>query len=445
MASSSGGFWTAGSYDKALPGAYFNIKSAPSTSSSVAIKGIVATTYALPAPAASSATLDGAVAGNKFQTFEKTEYFGNSYEDSLGFTSSDAEAFDLNQIFNYSVTAKLLPTTSWVASIEENQYTTTDVDSDYTLISSSVEALSAVYTYEKVETLVKTEKVVTWTGTAQTASNFIAELYNIDFNTAVLDSLVAFTSAGVATFVAAIVDMREAYGKMVRGVVLQGITDTDTASGRWYINKVIDTLYLKDSNDVVHNAVTMAMICGAMDAGALYNESNTAKTITGISKLTDVNGDDFNFYVTDTLKDYVNAGFFTPSYRDDGVLIVTTDINCLEEDIVLNGMNISKDVFCKNRPSRVIDQIIRDLQLKWKSTYVGKVSNNAKGRRLFKAYCIQYLEKIQDNDGIENFDRDEDIDVLECPDVSKKDAVLLNLCVQPIDSMEKLYGSIIVA
>ena len=76
MASSSGGFWTAGSYDKALPGAYFNVKSAPSVSSSVATKGVVATTYALPAPAASSATLDGAVAGNKFQTFEKTEYFG---------------------------------------------------------------------------------------------------------------------------------------------------------------------------------------------------------------------------------------------------------------------------------------------------------------------------------------------------------------------------------
>lgn len=445
MGSSSGGFWTAGSYDKVLPGAYFNIKSAPSVSSSVATKGVVAMTYDIAAPIASDATIDGAVYGNKFQTFEKSEYFSNSYEDELGFTSGDDEAFNLNQVFNYSITAKILPSKTWAASIDEDTYDTTDADKVWTLISSEVDTLSAVYTYEKIESLVKTVKIISWAGTAQTSANFIAELYNIDFNTAIFDSLDVFLPANVASFITAIVDMRESYGKIVRGVILQEFEDTDSSAARWYVNKVIDSLYVTDSNDVVHNAMTIATICGAMDAGALYNESNTAKVLSGISKLTDSNGDDYNPYVTNSLAEYVSAGFWTPCYRDDGVLIVTTDINCLEEDIVLNGMNINKDVFCKNRPTRVIDQVIRDLQLKWKSTYVGKVSNSAKGRRLFKAYCIQYLEKIQDNDGIEDFNRDEDIDVLECPDITKKDAVLLNLFIKPIDSMEKLYGSIIVS
>lgn len=445
MSSSSGGFWTAGSYDKVLPGSYFNVKSAPSVSSSEASKGIVAITYDIAAPKASETTLDGAVYGNKFQTFEKSEYFGNAYEDTLGFTSGDDEAFNLNQVFNYSISAKILPSKTWTASIDEDTYVTASVDKNWTLISSEVEALSAIYTYEKIDNLVSTIKIITWTGTAQTSANFIAELYNIDFNTAIFDSLNLFLPTNVSSFISAIVDMREGYGKMVRGVILQEFDDTDSSTARWYVNKVINSLYVTDSSGLVHDAMTVAMICGAMDAGALYNESNTAKVLSGIDKISDANGDDYNPYVTYSLANYVSAGFWTPCYRDDGVLIVTTDINCLEEDIVLNGMNISKDVFCKNRPTRVIDQVIRDLQLKWKSTYVGKVSNSAKGRRLFKAYCIQYLEKIQDNDGIEDFDRDTDIDVLECPDTSKKDAVLLNLYLKPIDSMEKLYGSIIVS
>lgn len=455
MAQSNGGIWTAGSYSKVLPGAYFNIKSAPSTSSDIATKGTVALIYDIAVPSADVDTVDEATLYGKFIEIEKSDYISGAYADILGFVTSDSEAYLLNQLFNYATTAQVLPKYSWVADVADADATTADAEKAWTLVSSTITAgVSAVYVYERIVGTIKTTRTITWTATATTLAKFTQELYNITFDVAVIDSKNEFdTSLEIQAFVSAIVDLRNNYGKQVKGVVTQDIDDTDTASGLWYINKVHNIINFLDGDGIVRDAYVWAVIVAAMDAGALYNESNTAKVITGMSKLCDENGNDFNPYVSSTisgedtqsLEDEVASGFFAPCYRDDGVLIVCSDVNCLTEDIVFNGYNINSDIFKKNRPTRVISQLITDMSLKWKTSFMGKVTNNDKNRGIFKAYCINYLEKIQANDGIENFDRNNDIQIIASPDASKKDAVVMNLYVQPLDSMEKLYGTFTVA
>lgn len=454
MANSNGGIWTAGSYSKVLPGAYFNIKSAPSTSSDIASKGTVALIYDIATPSASVDTVDGEALYGKFIEVGKSDYISGAFADVLGFGSSDSKAYILNQIFNYAITAQILPAYTWVADVADVDTTVPSSTKAWTLISSTVSAGSAVYVYEKIVATTKTTRTITWTGTKVDLDKFIQELYNVNFDVAVVDTKTEFsTSQEIQALVAGIVDLRNNYGKQVKCVVSQDIADTDTASGLWYVNKVHNIINFLDGDGIVRDAYVWACIVAAMDAGALYNESNTAKVITGMTKLCDESGIGFNPYVstaisgkdTQSLEEEVSAGFFAPCYRDDGVLMVCSDRNALTEDIVFNGYNINSDIFAKNRPTRVISQLITDMSLKWKNTFMGKVTNNAKNRDIFKAYCINYLEKIQANDGIENFDRNNDIQVLPCPDTSKKDAVVMNIFVQPLDSMEKLYGTFTVA
>ena len=72
-------------------------------------------------------------------------------------------------------------------------------------------------------------------------------------------------------------------------------------------------------------------------------------------------------------------------------------------------------------------------------TYLGKVDNEEDGRNLFKADVISYLNLLQSIKCIQNFDSTTDIEVLPGNDI---DAVVCNLWVQPVDSMEKLYMTV---
>ena len=72
--------------------------------------------------------------------------------------------------------------------------------------------------------------------------------------------------------------------------------------------------------------------------------------------------------------------------------------------------------------------------------FLGKVNNNEDGRQAFKANRIKYFRDLEARGAIENF-AVEDIEVLRGED---KDAVVVNVKVQPIDSMEKLYMTVVV-
>ena len=63
---------------------------------------------------------------------------------------------------------------------------------------------------------------------------------------------------------------------------------------------------------------------------------------------------------------------------------------------------------------------------------------NEQGRARFQAAIVGYLQQIQDNQGIQNFTSD-DVEVLAG---SAIDAIVVNVAIQAVDSVEKIYMTI---
>lgn len=120
----------------------------------------------------------------------------------------------------------------------------------------------------------------------------------------------------------------------------------------------------------------------------------------------------------------------------DGRAIVEQDINTLTTFTPTKGKQ-----FSKNRVIRVLDGLANDYMRVFSASYIGKVSNNADGRSLFKGEIINITDQYQNIGAVQNFDPQADIEVL--PGVDS-DAVVVNQWVQPVDSAEKFYFTITV-
>jgi hypothetical protein len=90
---------------------------------------------------------------------------------------------------------------------------------------------------------------------------------------------------------------------------------------------------------------------------------------------------------------------------------------------------------------RTLNQICNDFYEHISNYFIGKVDNNASGRNLMKGWCVGYLNEMQANNGIQNF-TSQDIEVLPGSDI---DAVVINVGIQPVDSVEKIYTTITVS
>lgn len=133
--------------------------------------------------------------------------------------------------------------------------------------------------------------------------------------------------------------------------------------------------------------------------------------------------------------DALNHGWVVFTARRDGSVVVEQDINSL----TTFTEDTPKD-FRKNRVLRTLDTIATNTQEVFETTFIGKVNNDPSGRDLFKANRASYLRDLTNGGVILDFDP-ADISVEPGND---KDAVLVNLSVTPIDSMEKLYMTILV-
>ncbi|PAD78010.1 phage tail sheath family protein [Paenibacillus campinasensis] len=92
--------------------------------------------------------------------------------------------------------------------------------------------------------------------------------------------------------------------------------------------------------------------------------------------------------------------------------------------------------FSKNRVVRVLDGIANDLKLIFEQSYIGKVDNNVDGRTLFWAECAAYFASLQNIGAIQNFDANEDIVVTPG---TEGDVLFVDIQVQPVDAIEKVY------
>lgn len=120
----------------------------------------------------------------------------------------------------------------------------------------------------------------------------------------------------------------------------------------------------------------------------------------------------------------------------DGRAVVEQDINTLTTFTPEKGKS-----FAKNRVLRVLDGLGNDFMRVFSKSYVGKVPNHEDGRNLFKAEILNIVNQYENIGAITNFDSKTDLEVLPG---DESDAVLVNIWVQPVDSVEKIYMTVTV-
>lgn len=162
-------------------------------------------------------------------------------------------------------------------------------------------------------------------------------------------------------------------------------------------------------------------------AGSQVFESLTCKVVEGAVEI-------INWVPEEDIVDALTAGRFILSYRQDGAVCVEQDINTLREFTVDKN-----DAFSKNRVIRCLDEIGNTVALIFNRNYCGKVDNDNAGRNMFKTEIISLIDQLQGIGAVQNFDGAKDITVLPGDRI---DAVVVDLVIQPVDSMEKLYMTV---
>lgn len=175
--------------------------------------------------------------------------------------------------------------------------------------------------------------------------------------------------------------------------------------------------------------VTMDSFVGyyaGLTAGSSVNQSNTYKLIEGALSI-------LNPLTDEEIEAGLRKGKTMLSYRSDGAVVVEQDINTLYEP-----NNDVSDVFAKNRVIRCLDDINNYIKQLFENTFIGKVDNSDNGRSLLKSHILSYLGDLARMGAIETINA-EDITVSAGNDIS---GVVIELSIQPVDAMEKLYMTV---
>ena len=212
---------------------------------------------------------------------------------------------------------------------------------------------------------------------------------------------------------------REKRGKKVQAVVYNS-AEAD------YEGIISVNQGFKTATETVDTALFPVWVA-SKTAGAQVNESLTASVVDGAVEI-------INPILEDEIEDALNAGRFVVSYRQDGAVCVEKDINTLHTFTVDKGY-----AFSKNRVIRCLDEIGDSTALTFNRSYAGKVDNNADGRNDFKTEIISFMDTLAGIGAIQNFEGASDITILPGEAV---DAVVVDVTVQPVDSMEKLYMTV---
>lgn len=202
-------------------------------------------------------------------------------------------------------------------------------------------------------------------------------------------------------------------------LVAAGLTNPDS---RFVIN-VNSGVTLNDGT-----VLTAAQTCwwaGGAEAGAKYNESLTYAQYPGAIACSPVMKN--SQYI-----EALTSGELV-LYAEDGKVRIEQDINSL--------VTLTQDTtkpYQKNRVIRLCNTIANDVYRQFTDSYIGVVNNNDEGRMMFKNAIVGYLLDIQANNGIQNFEP-EDVEVLPGTDI---DAIVVNIVIQAVDSVEKIYLTI---
>lgn len=247
-------------------------------------------------------------------------------------------------------------------------------------------------------------------------TNYLTLARTAKWNTMAVVSDGATVNADVVAFIE---DLRTNEGKYVQAVV----ANYNQADNEGIINNVCGCVI---DNVQISAEEFNAWVAGTT-AGSTVIGSNTGKIVEGA---TSIIGAMSNQQIIDALE----TGKFLLSLNQDGNIKVEKDINSLHTFSATKSY-----AFSKNRVIRVLDEIGTSITSMWENTFLGKVSNNADGRNVFKATIISYLTLLQNIGAIQEFSGNDDVTVVAGENI---DAVEAEIRVKPVDSMEYLYMTI---
>lgn len=253
------------------------------------------------------------------------------------------------------------------------------------------------------------------TVSAAAYSDYLQAIEPYKFDIMIYDGSDTTVQDAMVAFIKRIADDSGQYSQLVAS----GLTNPDSR----YVINVENGVALSD--DTVLTAAEATWWVGGAQAGAKYNQSLTYASYPSAKeaspKLTN------SQYVEALSKG--KLVFFA----EDGQVKVEQDINSL----VSFTPDIGK-VYRKNRVMRLCNTIANDVYRQFSDNFIGAVNNNEDGRSRFKAAIVGYLLDIQANQGIQNFTAD-DVEVLPGTDI---DAIVVNIAIQAVDAVEKIYMTI---
>jgi hypothetical protein len=211
-------------------------------------------------------------------------------------------------------------------------------------------------------------------------------------------------------------------GKKVQAVINDYATADNECVVSVYPQNIID--------NTGHQFTNEEMVCwvAGCTAGANVNESLTYAAHPDAVEVTPV--------LTQTQQiQALNAGQFA-LFEEFGTIKNIQDINTFTSFAATKGKQ-----FRKNRVIRTLFGICNDAYRTFSLYYVGNTNNDAVGRGLLKAELLNLLLRYQGNNALQNVVAD---DVVVSPG-QDSDSVLIEMYIQPVDSIEKIYINITIS
>ena len=251
-------------------------------------------------------------------------------------------------------------------------------------------------------------------GTVQSSaySAYLTAIEPYKFDIMIYDGSDSTVQDAMVAFIKRLADENGQYSQLVAS----GLTNPDSR----YVIDLESGATLSSGVQLTAQQATWWL--GGAEAGARSNQSLTYASSPGAIACTPVMTN--SQYIA-----AINAGQIV-FFADDNEVRIETDINSLTTftpDIT--------NVYRKNRVMRLCNTIANDVYKQFSQNFIGVVNNNEQGRALFQAAIVGYLLDIQGNQGIQNFSA-EDVEVLPGTDI---DAIIVNVTLQVVDSVEKIY------
>lgn len=462
----AGGTWEF--QNKLQPGVYINFRSSPSSLTTVGDRGIVAI----------ARSIDWGTPGEVVTIDTPQDAF-----DKLGYDISSEQMLFLRQIFRGTTTTNganrvyvyLLPTTGGVAaSVTVGELTATangvgTRGNEITLVITAnpdTEITEGVYAVFTVDTVVDGQ-----VQDSQTIGSYTSES---DYTAAQIGDLVAnrwVTFSGTPTG-----SLEATAGSPLTGGTSGVVSTTAYSQFLNAIEPYMFNVIIYDGDDATTKSAFSSFVRRLTTESGIYTQAvmadyasadnetvisvvssidlNTGETLTPAQATWWVGGASAGAANYQSLTyaihpDAVRTDRTTSAQRDDairsgnlmlieefGAVKILSDIN------TFTGYTPNKTrAFSKNRTIRVLWSLANDIYNTFSLYYIGKVDNTVVGRNLFKAEIISYCTALQGNGAIQNFTAD-DVEVLPG---TETDAIVINLAIQSVDSVEKVYMTITVS